>query len=537
CHPGRSYYGGPDYICRYCSAVFWYGERLQSRSNSQDVVYTGCCRGSRVILPRQHPFPTPLQELVRFDGDSRTNKFMLLIRQYNSLFAFTSLGVDVDKSINIGNGPYVFRINGVVHHRIGYLLPPDGKRPEFAQLYIYDTHNEVQNRLNIFSPEGDDVPDPTIVSDLISMHDEHNPLVQKFRMARDRLVSSHTPDIAIKLRGVLDGHGDRYSTPSASELAALIIGGPSPEESNFDIIVETRSSQLKNVSPIHPSLMALQYPLLFPYGQPGFHTSIKLTETGDHDGDRDTSSMYEFYASAMHYRPNQPNLALCSGRLSQQYQANAYSCVEANKLNWYYFNQDLLRCDTYQGISDAVGRGAATGRDMGVKKTLPASHIGGKRYMQQNYHVCLAICCAYGPPHKFTTFTCNPKWPEIAEAISPGQKPSDRGDMVVRVFHMKLEEYLTDIKEGRAFGPVHAGPCICRFLTISFVTKRGLPHSHILVWQRDIGRETTAEDVDKYIFAELPDPKVDPLGFSLVQEFMIHGPCGPANPNSPCMRD
>ena len=36
-------------------------------------------------------------------------------------------------------------------------------------------------------------------------------------------------------------------------------------------------------------------------------------------------------------------------------------------------------------------------------------------------------------------------------------KPCDRADMVVRVFHMKLQEYLTDIKEGHIFGPVRAG--------------------------------------------------------------------------------
>lgn len=67
--------------------------------------------------------------------------------------------------------------------------------------------------------------------------------------------------------------------------------------------------------------------------------------------------------------------------------------------------------------------------------------------------------------------------------------------------------------------------------------KRGLPHSHILVWQTETGREPSPLEIDKYISAELPDPKLDPLGFSLVQEFMIHGPCGPANPWSPCMRN
>ena len=78
--------------------------------------------------------------------------------------------------------------------------------------------------------------------------------------------------------------------------------------------------------------------------------------------------------------------------------------------------------------------------------------------MQQNYHDCIAICRVYGPPNKFTTFTCNSKWPEINEAIrfEPGQKPCDRSNMIVRVFHIKLHEYLDDIKEGRIFGPIRA---------------------------------------------------------------------------------
>jgi hypothetical protein len=105
---------------------------------------------------------------------------MHLIRQYNSLFAFTSIGVHIDQSINTGSGPYVFRINGVVHHRIGSLLPTDGSQPEYAQLYIYDTSNEVQNRLYLIPSERDRVPDPILVRLLIEMLDTHNPVIPDF---------------------------------------------------------------------------------------------------------------------------------------------------------------------------------------------------------------------------------------------------------------------------------------------------------------------------------------------------------------------
>ena len=77
--------------------------------------------------------------------------------------------------------------------------------------------------------------------------------------------------------------------------------------------------------------------------------------------------------------------------------------------------------------------------------------------MIQNYHDGIAICRTYGPPD-FFTFTCNPKWPEIAGGLSfePGQKPTDRTDIVVRVYNMKLEELLGDIRDGTASGLVSA---------------------------------------------------------------------------------
>ena len=72
--------------------------------------------------------------------------------------------------------------------------------------------------------------------------------------------------------------------------------------------------------------------------------------------------------------------------------------------------------------------------------------------------------------------------------------------------------------------------------TIEF-QKRGLPHAHILIWQTGCNGEPSTAFVDQFISAELPDPNEDPLGFVLVQEFMMHGPCGELDPNCPCMKD
>jgi hypothetical protein len=85
--------------------------------------------------------------------------------------------------------------------------------------------------------------------------------------------------------------------------------------------------------------------------------------------------------------------------------------------------------------------------------------------MIQNYHDYIAICRVFGLQDFFFTFTCNPKWPEILNSFSDvEQRPSDKLDVIVRVYHMKLEELILDIKSRKMFGPCRAGMIIFRFL-------------------------------------------------------------------------
>src|SRR6266498_3318902 len=48
--------------------------------------------------------------------------------------------------------------------------------------------------------------------------------------------------------------------------------------------------------------------------------------------------------------------------------------------------------------------------------------------------------------------------------------------------------------------------------------------------------EVTSDMIDSWISAEIPDPTVDPLGYVLLAEHMMHGPYGQKNWNSPCMK-
>jgi len=70
--------------------------------------------------------------------------------------------------------------------------------------------------------------------------------------------------------------------------------------------------------------------------------------------------------------------------------------------------------------------------------------------------------------------------------------------------------------------------------TIEF-QKRGLPHAHLLLFLHPSSKYPTPDDIDKVISAEIPSPESQPELYKLVGKHMLHGPCGLANENSPCM--
>jgi hypothetical protein len=103
----------------------------------------------KITLPNMIEPPALLRGL--FNGvDPRSAHFIGNIRSYNSLFSFTSMGGKVETRLNQGAGPPHFAISGQNYHRIGSLLPAEGQPPKFCQLYIYDTENELVNRLSHF---------------------------------------------------------------------------------------------------------------------------------------------------------------------------------------------------------------------------------------------------------------------------------------------------------------------------------------------------------------------------------------------------
>lgn len=59
------------------------------------------------------------------------------------MFTFTSPSAKMDKRFNNGRGPPNFHIQGQSCHWIGSMLVMPDQNPRFAQLYSYDTENEI----------------------------------------------------------------------------------------------------------------------------------------------------------------------------------------------------------------------------------------------------------------------------------------------------------------------------------------------------------------------------------------------------------
>ena len=87
----------------------------------------------------------------------------------------------------------------------------------------------------------------------------------------------------------------------------------------------------------------------------------------------------------------------------------------------------------------------------------------------------MAIVRKFENPDLFITVTCNPEWSKIISEYLPNQKPSDRPDLIARVFKLKLGAITHDLFARGVLGKVIANVHVIEF------QKRGLPHAHILI--------------------------------------------------------
>lgn len=241
-------------LCAFCNA-----KRFEYETP------TFCCYNGEVKLSYSK-YPDELLSLFTSQLEEGI-KFRKNIRAYNSIFSFTSFGVNLDKNLaSSRKGVYTFRAQGQIYHDLPSLLPED--RPRYFQLYFYDTEHEVQNRIKILQ---DGSFDESITGKLMVVL-QNNPYTQIFRSLKD--IGSFE-DIQIHIASNVKVDQRVYNTPTADQVAAIWIEG-NKENVPFerDIVVHAHSGNRHRIKHYFSFYDSLQYPLLFPRGEPGWHQEI-----------------------------------------------------------------------------------------------------------------------------------------------------------------------------------------------------------------------------------------------------------------------
>ncbi|XP_076913695.1 uncharacterized protein LOC143572407 [Bidens hawaiensis] len=284
--------GDCNFVCEYCGALFWSAERLTSFPSNRRPRYNQCFKGGRVSCRLPTEPPSHMKVLLE------NQHFVDGIRAYNSMFAMTSFGAKVDRSVNCGSGPYVFKVEGQ------FTDCEDGRLSE------------------------------DIVKAIMDILDEHNELVKLFRCARDLCYSTNVPDFSVCLYN--SATQVSYDSPAPNSMGAIIHEGTSAAE-DFDIVVHYRYGRPQRISKLNNLYMPLQYPLLHIYGDRGWSPTMRLVSNGDRRNNNLTMNI--------------------GGRLFQQYLVDAYISLEQECLDYICANQNLFQTEYLQGVHDAIAKG------------------------------------------------------------------------------------------------------------------------------------------------------------------------------------
>ena len=143
---------------------------------------------------------------------------------------------------------------------------PSNNNAKNLQLYFHDTEHESENRLACF---------PRLSEQAIKKcmkYLEQNPYARFFRSLKD-VPQLDNYNIVLK---TLPSQDQRvYNKPDISQVAALWVEGvENGEQCRRNIEVKTHSNRSKNIEYYFGCYDGLQYPLMFPFGELGWHQGI-----------------------------------------------------------------------------------------------------------------------------------------------------------------------------------------------------------------------------------------------------------------------
>ncbi|PWZ37109.1 hypothetical protein Zm00014a_013946 [Zea mays] len=354
------------------------------------------------------------------------------------------------------SGIYTFWAQGMMYHNIKSFGKEGGSEHKHLELYFYDDDPSLEHRYRKCREEQLQ-KDKEVIKQIVGIL-HGNPYSEHLR-SMGHVENLDDYHIALNLDQTLNQK--TYNTPLTSEVAAVWIKG-SERRGQFSKSVmlhgKDRSSHV--ICSYHGCYDALSYPLFFPKGELGWHANIpkvgvsmdevdayRATHRANNSNDEDAESpthlcvsVRDYYCYKFQIRPGVFNRILHGKWLFQQFAVDTYIKIESSRLDFIRKNQDRLRVDLYQGLVDSMLDGDIRAGKVGKRTVMSTSFIGSPHDMKRRYMDAMALVRKFGKPDIFLTMTCNPNWDEIRRELLLGQTPQDRPDLVVRVFHAKLQE-------------------------------------------------------------------------------------------------
>ena len=345
-----------------------------------------------------------------------------------------------------------------------------------------------------------------------------------------------------------NAHPRTYNLPTTIECGCILIGqGNEDIGKQRAIKIRTTAGGLETIESSHSTYDPLCYTITHPYADRGwtyngvakFKQLTKQNQIINFLHNNNNREIFlpikyvtanEFYCYRFQRREQwirhprtmlkitRPNIMtdtlLYGGILFQQFVISCWLKIEEQRLQYIYLNQDKLKTELYQYLADAVR--ANESREAGNYIVLPSTFVGSKRHRFNSYQDAMAIVRKFGKPDIFITFTADPNWDEIKKELPSNMESYMCPDIVSRVFYIKLKELIHDIEYKLMFGKFNSQIHVIEF------QKRGLPHSHLLLFLNDEDKLRTTNDFDNFICAEIPDPVLHPRLHALVIKHMIH---------------
>lgn len=269
--------------CRYCGALFFEGEWV--KNNAPDVFNACCLKGRLVLQNAFEGFPPKLQRLFeRNYGKGFDRNFHDCIRNYNSAFAVGSMKAQTAEFKNFG--PYCYKIHGQIYHTVNLAMhPEDHDPPSFAQLFIVDTAEATEHRMDF--PANKDC-NPLLMAELDGILRLVNPYYESFMMLKEveeeqireaERLGREPPKLRLLFDVKRENDRHRYNMPRANEVASVFVVDENGElPANEGISVHQKGKQLKRISKFDRRCDSMLYPLFFPTGKGGWHVNMLIDE-------------------------------------------------------------------------------------------------------------------------------------------------------------------------------------------------------------------------------------------------------------------